>query len=85
MKLSNFFAVLFLVMGLGISMQPLQAQPNLDNMFLDEDTDSFDPGLPRGSDFPSIRAISRGQEINDVQGFYEEKGLVVFAIRSVDW
>jgi|TARA_B110000116_G_C16710996_1_gene524465 hypothetical protein len=85
MKLSNFFAVLFLVMGLGISMQPLQAQPNLDNMFLDEDTDSFDPGLPIGSDFPSIRAISRGQEINDVQGFYEEKGLVVFAIRSVDW
>ena len=85
MKLSNFFAVLFLVMGLGISMQPLQAQPNLDNMFLDEDTDSFDPGLPIGSDFPSIRAISRGQEINDVQRFYEEKGLVVFAIRSVDW
>lgn len=85
MKLSNFFAVLFFMIGLGMSMQPLQAQPNLDNMFLDEDTDSFDPGLPIGSDFPSIRAIFRGQEINDVQGFYEEKGLVVFAIRSVDW
>tara|TARA_Y100000996_G_scaffold415560_1_gene411142 strand:- start:568 stop:825 length:258 start_codon:yes stop_codon:yes gene_type:complete len=85
MKLSNFFAVLFFMVGLGVSIQPLQAQPNLDDMFLNEDSDSFDPGLPIGTDFPSIRAIYRGQEINDVQSFYEEKGLVVFAIRSVDW
>ena len=35
MKLSNFFAVLFFMIGLGVSIQPLQAQPNLDDMFLD--------------------------------------------------
>ena len=40
------------MVGLGVSMQPLQAQPNLDDMFLNEDSDSFDPGLPIGTDFP---------------------------------
>jgi len=85
MKLSKLLPIAIAVTGFAIFVQPLQAQPNLDNMFLDEDTDSFDPGLPIGAQFPAIRAISGGQEINGVENFFEDKGLVVFAIRSVDW
>ncbi len=71
--------------GLLASMQPLQAQPNLDNMFLDADTDQFDPGLPRGAQFPAIRAIYEGQEIDNIEQFFGDKGAVFLANRSVDW
>ena len=66
-------------------MQPLQAQPNLDNMFLDQDTDQFDPGLPIGAQFPAIRAIYEGQEIDNIEQFFGDKGAVFLANRSVDW
>ena len=85
MKLFRLLTLVIAISGLSIGMQPLQAQPNLDNMFLDADTDSFDPGLPIGAQFPAIRAISEGREINGVEDFIEDKGLVVFAVRSVDW
>ncbi len=35
----------------------LLAQPNLNDMFLEQDTDNFDPGLSIGEPFPAIRAI----------------------------
>ena len=84
MKLSQFSSVLasFVLVAL---MQPLQAQPNLDNMFLDEDTDAFDPGLPIGAEFPEIRAIYDGNEINGIETFFGDKGAVFLAMRSVDW
>ena len=85
MKLNKLFPAFLLVLVWMISLRVVQAQPNLDNMFLYEDTDSFDPGLSIGSLFPEIRAIYGGQEITRVSQFYGEKGLVVFAIRSVDW
>ncbi|MFL2546635.1 MAG: hypothetical protein ACJ0SL_04640 [Candidatus Rariloculaceae bacterium] len=66
MKLREYLVAGLAVLGLAAFIQPLQAQPNLDNMFLDEDTDSFDPGLRIGADFPAIRAISDGQEINNI-------------------
>ena len=61
------------------------AQPNLDNMFLDEDADNFDPGLPIGADFPAIRAIYDGQEITNLDEFMGERGVAFFAMRSADW
>lgn len=61
------------------------AQPNLDNMFLDEDTDDFDPGLPIGADFPAIRAIYDGREITNLDEFMGERGVAFFALRSADW
>ena len=85
MKLSKYLAAGLAVLGLAAFMQPLQAQPNLDNMFLDEDTDSFDPGLPIGADFPAIRAVSEGQEIDNIEQFLGDKGAVFLAMRSVDW
>ena len=85
MKVTRYLTAGLAVMGLFAIMQPLQAQPNLDNMFLDEDTDSFDPGLPVGAEFPAIRAIYDGQEINSIERFFGDKGAVFLAMRSVDW
>jgi hypothetical protein len=85
MKLFRLLTIVIALSGFSLGMQSLQAQPNLDNMFLEADTDSFDPGLPIGAQFPAMRALSGGQEINNVEDFFEDKGLVVFAVRSVDW
>ena len=85
MKLIRYLTAGLAVMGLLALMQPLQAQPNLDNMFLDEDTDSFDPGIQIGAQFPAIRAIYEGQEINNIERFFGDKGAVFLAMRSVDW
>ncbi len=81
----KFVAVVFAVCGLLLSIQSAQAQPNLDNMFLDEDTDDFDPGLPLGAEFPEIRALYQGREINSIERFFGERGLAFFAVRSADW
>jgi len=59
--------------------------PNLENMFLDEDTDDFDPGLPIGAQFPAIRALYQGQEITDLDQFQGDRGVALFAVRSADW
>ena len=85
MKLSRYRTAGFAAAGLLAFMQPLQAQPNLDNMFLEEDTDLFNPGLPIGAQFPAIRAIYEGQEIDNIEQFFGDKGAVVLAMRSVDW
>lgn len=79
------FAVVLALSGLLVAMQPAQAQPNLDNMFLDEDSDDFDPGLPIGAEFPEIRALYLGEEINSIERFFRDKGAVFLAMRSVDW
>ncbi len=84
MKVSKFSSLLATI-ALAALMQPVQAQPNLDNMFLDEDTDSFDPGVPVGAEFPEIRAIFDGDEINSIETFFGDKGAVFLAMRSVDW
>ena len=55
------------------------------NMFVPDDTDSFDPGLPIGTQFPAIRALYRGQEITSVDPFIRDKGAIFIANRSVDW
>ena len=85
MMFSRFLMMGFAMAGLLAVVQPLQAQPDLDNIFLDEDTDSFDPGLPVGTQFPTIRAIYEGREINSIEQFFGDKGAVFLAMRSVDW
>ena len=56
-----------------------------DDMFISEDTDSFNPGLPVGAQFPPIRASYLGREITAVDQFIRDKGVVFIANRSVDW
>ena len=64
----------------------LAAQPGgLGDIFVSEDNDSFDPGLPVGAPFPAIRALWQGQEITGVDEFMGDRGLAFFAMRSVDW
>ena len=63
----------------------LMAQPNLDEMFIAEDTDGFDPGLAIGDRFPPIRALYEGEEISSIDGFMGERGAIFIANRSADW
>lgn len=63
----------------------LMAQPNLDEMFIAEDTDGFDPGLAIGEQFPPIRALYEGEEITSIDPFMGERGAIFIANRSADW
>ena len=63
----------------------LMAQPNLDNMFIAEDTDGYDPGLAIGEQFPPIRALYQGEEISSINGFMGENGAIFIANRSANW
>jgi hypothetical protein len=84
-KLAGILALSAAAIGLATFSQALKAQPNPDEIFLDADTDSFDPGLPIGAQFPRIRAIYQGREIDDIDEFFGDRGLAFFALRSVDW
>ena len=77
------------VAGIHIWQAPLMAQqgraPNLDDMFIAEDADGFDPGLTIGTQFPSIRALYQGEEITAIDQFLGETGAIFIANRSADW
>ena len=55
------------------------------DMFVEADTDHFDPGVAIGSTFPSIRAHYQGREIQDLQPFIHDKGMVFITNRSANW
>ncbi len=75
-----------LLVALAWSWSPqLMAQPNLDNMFIAEDTDGYDPGLAIGEQFPAIRALYQGEEISSIDGFMGENGAIFIANRSANW
>ena len=81
---------LLLVVGGGIYLFRVQLwevakQSITKDMFVAEDTDSFDPGLSVGSPFPAIKAVYKGEQITDVNPFIHDKGMVFIANRSVDW
>ena len=55
------------------------------NMFVSEVTDTFNPGLQIGAQFPAIRALYQGEEITAVDRFIHDRGALFIAVRSVDW
>lgn len=55
------------------------------NMFVDADTDAYDPGPPLGDRLPPIAARFDGRTIRDLTEFTGENGVVLFAVRSVEW
>jgi len=55
------------------------------DMFVEADTDAFDPGVPVGSAMPAIAARYDGRTVEDLSEFMGANGLVLFAVRSVDW
>lgn len=88
MKIVHNTLALLLAAGSLVLLPQADAQrpaPNPDDVFIDADTDSFDPGLPVGAQFPEIRALYQGQEVNDLDGFIRDKGAVFLAQRSADW
>ena len=56
-----------------------------DDMFVTADNDSFNPGLAIGQRFPQISALHDGNEIQSVEQFVGDKGMVFIANRSADW
>ena len=84
-KAIGFLAAGGVLAGIYLLLGPVLAQQGLGNIFVRSDTDSFDPGLPIGAQFPAIRALYQGKEITDISQFMGEKGVVFFANRSVDW
>ncbi len=70
----------------GTQLMAQQRQgPNLDEMFITEDNDGFDPGLAIGEQFPAIRALYDGEEISSIDGFMGDSGAIFIAVRSADW
>lgn len=67
---------------------PNQSAPPEDrfaNMFVTDVTDSFNPGVQVGTQFPAIRAMYQGEEIKNIDRFIRDKGAIFIAMRSVDW
>ena len=54
-------------------------------MFITDITDEFNPGVQIGDQFPAIRAMYAGEEINTIDPFIRDKGAIFIAARSVDW
>ena len=88
-RLLNSAVLLALVLGHAAYGQGMgmgaRRPPSPEDVFISADTDSFDPGLAVGEQFPSIRALYQGQEISDIDAFIRDKGAVFIAQRSVDW
>ncbi|MFK8019911.1 MAG: hypothetical protein AB8B86_09100 [Pseudomonadales bacterium] len=55
------------------------------DMFVAADTDSFDPGLTIGSQFPAISAQRSNIAVSSIDNFIHDKGMVFVANRSVSW
>ncbi len=56
-----------------------------EEMFVEADTDSFDPGPAMGSRFPGVNALYRGEPISLIEQFAGPNGTVLMASRSFDW
>lgn len=56
-----------------------------EDMFVDSDSDSFDPGPALGSHFPGLRARYQGREISLLTELSGERGTILVASRSLDW
>lgn len=56
-----------------------------EDMFVDVDDDSFDPGLPLGTSFPAINAQYQGRIVSDASEFVADKGMIFVANRSSNW
>ena len=56
-----------------------------ENMFVEADTDEFDPGPAIGTRFPGIVALYQGERVTLIEPFAGPNGTVLMASRSFDW
>lgn len=87
--LVSLFSVLLVAGGVGYLFQEelltgLKAQITKD-MFVAADADAFDPGVAVGSIFPKIKAVHSGRQIDSVESFSADKGMIFVANRSASW
>ncbi len=55
------------------------------DMFVDTDTDTFDPGPAVGSHFPGVDAVYEGRRLRLIEDLAGPNGTVLVASRSLDW
>jgi hypothetical protein len=55
------------------------------NMFVAAADGAYDPGVPVGAEFPPILALHEGREVTGLDLLMGDKGVLLFANRSVDW
>jgi len=65
--------------------EPAREPDRFANMFVSEVTDTFNPGVQIGEQFPAIKALYQGEEITSIDRFIRDKGAIFIAARSVDW
>ena len=86
---SYSLGALALLVGLAVVFQaPLREAAYAaatDDMFVDSDDDSFDPGLPVGTAFPALVARYDGHPLSDIGAFAGPTGTVFMASRSFGW
>ncbi len=91
--MKKFFIGLLVVVGLLGAAVFLFQEPLKDmavervtaDMFIAADTDSFDPGIGIGAQFPAIDASLGGRRVTSVAEFAGPNGLIFVANRSIDW
>jgi hypothetical protein len=83
--LFSFVSVIILVVGGAFVFKNQLMGLVTQDMFIAQDTDTFDPGLAIGESFPVIKAIYQNREVDDVSEFIRDKGMIFIANRSADW
>jgi peroxiredoxin len=90
MKKLTIILVLILTVGISIAIykepikESIYTQVTKD-MFVNEDSDEFDPGALIGDPLPQLNATHKGQTINDLSDFSGPNGVILMASRSYDW
>lgn len=67
------------------TLKRIAADQQPKSMFVEADSDDFNPGIETGSTFPDLTTSYYDQTVSDLQPFVAEKGMVFIASRSVDW
>ena len=55
------------------------------DMFVGDDSDQYDPGLPIGAPLPPLLASHHGTQVTNLASFMGQRGIALYAMRSVDW
>ncbi len=88
-KLLTITLVVLVALVLGYlyreSLKELAFAMLTENMFVQDDTDEFDPGPALGSHFPGLRATYQGRDIMLIEEFAGKNGTLFIASRSLDW
>ena len=66
-------------------LQYMAEESMTSNMFVSAEAATFNPGPRIGSDFPGVQASYRGRNVTLLEEFTGGNGVILIALRSVDW